>query len=112
MLQTKEKPAAIGVATGRRKRSLKTVFNIIALFFVAVMLIWEFWPQKTITVEKTYSVRHGETIWDIANDAKAQGDIRKVNEIMWQIQRDNGIKDEFNIHAGDKVTVWMQVLDK
>lgn len=111
-MQVKEKPAAIGVATGKRKRGLETVFNIIALIFMAVMLIWQFWPQKTVEVEKTYSVRIGETIWDIANDVKDQGDVRKVNEIMWQIQHDNNIKNEKNIHAGDKITVWMHLPEK
>lgn len=111
-MQIKEKPAAMGVATGKYKRGLETVFNIIALFFIAVILVWQFWPQKTVEVEKTYSVRIGETIWDIANDAKAQGDVRKVNEIMWQIQHDNGIKEAHNIQAGDKITVWMQLPEK
>lgn len=112
MIQVKEKPAVMGVTTGKRKRTSETVFYIIALLVAAVMLLWEFWPQETIIVEKTYSVRIGETIWDIANDVKDQGDVRKVNEIMWQIQKDNGIKDERNIHAGDKIIVWMQLLDK
>lgn len=111
-MQTNKKLAAIGVATSKRKRGLETVFNIIALFFIAVILVWQFWPQKTVEVEKTYSVRIGETIWDIANDVKEQGDVRKVNEIMWQIQHDNNIKNEKNIHAGDKITVWMHLPKK
>lgn len=97
---------------GKRKRGLETVYIIIALLAVAAMLLWEFWPQETIIVEKTYNVRIGETLWDIAEDAKAQGDIRKVNEIAWQIQRDNNIKNEKTIQAGDKITVWMQLPEK
>lgn len=111
-MRVKEKPAAMGVATGKYKRSSETVYTIIALLAAAVILLWEFWPQETIIVEKTYSVRIGETIWDIANDVKEQGDVRKVNEIMWQIQYDNNIKNAKNIQAGDKIIVWMQLLDK
>lgn len=112
MLKAKEKPAVMGVTTGKRKRGLETVFNIVTLLLVAVMLLLEFWPEKTVEVQKNYSVRIGETIWDIANDVKDQGDVRKVNEIMWQIQHDNNIKDEFNIHAGDKITVWLHLPEK
>ena len=109
MMQSKEKPAAIEVATGKRKRGLETVFNIIALIFMAVMLVWQFWPQKTVEVEKTYNVRIGETIWHIANDVKCQGDVRSEDEIIWQIRQDNNISNERNIHAGDKITVWMHL---
>lgn len=112
MLQAKEKPAAIGVATGKRKRTSETVFDIIAFFMAVVIIAWQYWPQKTVEVEKTYSVRIGETIWDIAEDAKAQGDVRKVNEIAWQIQHDNNIKNVKTIQAGDKIIVWMQLPEK
>lgn len=112
MLRAKEKPAAIGVATGKRKRSLETVFDIVTLLVMIVTCIWVMWPEKIVQVEKVYSVRYGETIWHIANDVKSQGDVRQVNEIIWQICEDNGIKDVRNIHAGDKVTVYMQLLEK
>ena len=112
MMQAKEKPAAIGVATGKRKRTSETVFDIIAFLVAVVIIAWQYWPQKTVEVEKIYSVRIGETIWDIANDVKDQGDVRKVNEIMWQIQHDNNIKNEKSIHAGDKITVWMHLPEK
>lgn len=112
MFQAKEKPAAIGVATGKRKRSFKTVFDIVTLLAMIVTCIWVMWLEKTVQTEKVYSVRHGETIWHIANDVKSQGDVRQVDEIVWQICQDNGIRDVRNIHAGDKITVWMQVLEK
>ena len=112
MLQAKKKPAVMGVTTGTRKRESGSVFNIIALLLAVVMLLWQFWPQKTVEVEKTYSVRIGETVWHIANDVKSQGDVRELDEIIWQIKQDNGIKDERSIHAGDKVSVWMHLPEK
>lgn len=122
MMQVKEKPAAIGVATGKeqmRNTGNKTAsgkhfcipvcasiaYLLALVIFVAVL----FWPEPIKTVEHTYDVRIGETIWHIANDVKRQGDVRQVDEIVWQICQDNGIRDLSNIHAGDKITVWMQL---
>ena len=111
-MQAKEKPAAMGVATGKRKRGSESVFIIVTLFILAVTCIYVAWPTSTVAISRTYNVRSGDTVWHIANDVKAQGDVRELTEIIWQIKHDNLIANEENIHAGDKLIVWMQLPEK
>ena len=111
-MQEKEKPAAMGVATSKRKRGSESVLFILTLLVLAVTSICVAWPIQTVEISKTYSVRTGETIWHIANDVKKRGDVRSTDEIIWQIRNDNHIKDGRNIQPGDKITVLMQLPKK
>lgn len=116
MLQTNKKLAAIGVATSKERVHdtvcISALASIAYLLFFVIFAAVLFWPEPTKTVERTYNVRIGETIWHIANDVKRQGDVRSEDEIIWQIRQDNNISNERNIHAGDKITVWMHLPKK
>lgn len=117
-MKTNKKLAAIGVATSKERVHdtgsehrfcISALASIAYLLFFVIFVAVLFWPEPTKTVERTYNVRIGETIWHIANDVKRQGDVRSEDEIIWQIRQDNNISNERNIHAGDKITVWMHL---
>ncbi len=111
MLVTKEKPATVGAVTGKAVEaqvlSHHALTSIAYLIVIVITLAALFWPQPTRTVEKTYTVRIGETIWHIANDVKAQGDVREVDEIVWQIEKDNKVNKY--VYPGDVLTVQMKL---
>lgn len=86
------------------------VTKIIAGFALLVTLATVCWPKETEYVKRQVVVHQGQTLWGIAEEMKADGDLRTLDEIVFEIRQDN--KLDGYIRAGDRLVVWQKVLKK
>lgn len=112
MMENK-KPATAATVTGtwnkrgsKRRISMPKIITLICL--VVSMFVACSPGPATEWQQKIFVVRPGQTLWEIAEVCKDMGDVRTLDEIVFDIKKHNDLGDF--IHPGDKLVVWSKVL--
>ena len=95
----------------RRLSAIKSI-ALIVVIVITWLLVSGFLDflkgPETEWVQKTYIVSEGDTLWDIAQKVKQNGDSREAQEIIYELRQQNDL--EKFIRPGDEVKIWAEVL--
>lgn len=69
-------------------------------WYAGTMLAYE---QKAAEISKVHYVEEGETLWDIA--AGLAGDEQDIREVVYDLQKLNGIAPDADINVGQKIVI-------
>lgn len=61
------------------------------------------YEQKAAEISKVHYVEEGETLWDIA--AGLAGDEQDVREVVYDLQKLNGIAPDADLKVGQKIVI-------
>lgn len=54
-------------------------------------------------MQRIHYVQSGETLWDIA--AGITGDDEDIRQVIYRVQKENGIADDEDIHPGQRLVI-------
>lgn len=89
----------------KRNRAIATILAIAVLGGIAygVKALYAYTNQPKTVHVYTYTVKKGDTLWDIAEKYKDAGD--DVRQEMYEIANKNGFKVGDHIQPGEKLTI-------